>query len=101
MSAKSAILVALLGGAVITGTGFVLIAAGGWGPCGPAGLVTQIGGFLSVDHLLFYSKFFSSLSTVSIFGVFAIAALDWAVAILILLTLYKIVVLGVTARRSS
>ena len=51
-SRKRAVVVALVAGVCLTAAGHLLAHLGGWGPCGPAGAVSEIGGALIAYPLL-------------------------------------------------
>ena len=48
MSFKLLIALLLISGVVIATDGFLMVLVGGWGPCGPAGIVADIGGRLLI-----------------------------------------------------
>jgi hypothetical protein len=56
MTWKRKIVVSLLIGPLLTGTGIGMVWLGGWGPCGPASGLSALGGYLSVEHLTFWAR---------------------------------------------
>lgn len=75
-------------GLILSGIGMFLIAGNGWAIDGPQNLISTIGGFLNLYHLLFWCMIFGNLSTgtplTDFFIQLTIPALHWVVLLAVL-----------------
>jgi len=61
MSVRKTTIVSCLIGIAMSATGAGLVTLGGWGPCGPASVLAQIGGCLSMVHVTWLLALFPGL----------------------------------------
>lgn len=61
MTLRKRIMVAGIAGLGTSGIGIGMVALGGWGPCGPASTVAAVGGWLTIEHVIWLSRLFPGL----------------------------------------
>lgn len=100
MSLKKTIIMSALCGLSLSGLGLLLAVMGGYGPCGPASPMAEVGAYLSVFHAVALFTIFPFLEDCLIrlqsgpanaAALFLIPAVDWTVIVFVLLTCGRII----------
>ena len=85
-------------GLVLSGMGFLLVAIGGWGPCGPASTTAYIGGILGYGHCVYLCTWFPKLDSLfsgvdsvafNVAVIILVPAMDWLLVTFGLLTVWQ------------
>jgi hypothetical protein len=92
MSWTKKIIIALACGCVIASSGLFLVYVGGYGSCGPAGIIATIGAFLTIYHFTPVFALFPFVATwdspfFNVCYLILVPAIDWSIVVFILLTL--------------
>ncbi len=88
MTWKVRLCLSVLIGFAITGIGIGLMLIGGWGPCGPASWIAEIGGYLNLDHVTLWCVCFPGIEKVrpEILLLLFVPAVDWSVLTFVVLS---------------
>ncbi len=111
MTTKKKAFVSALSGIGVSGTGFLLVEIGGWGPCGPASTLAQVGGVLGLYHFICLCTWFPALehllasvdsAALNAVMIISVPAVTWFLVTFGLLSLWqKVGPMGGTAEPSA